>query len=133
MEKQLKHLIQKENHFTKKIPNKRIDLIVFSPLSFQLKYLFPTNFPQPLLILECKTNSLNKKALIQLIGYNSFLKAPCIGLVNHKEILLGVLNLHTKKYDIMYNFLNFNYLVQLFCNPKTNYNSCDLLSQRTRS
>lgn len=126
VEKQLKSLLQDKNIFTQKIPNKRIDILIFSPLDSSLRYLAPTHFPQPLLILECKTTSLNKKALLQLIGYNNFIQAPCIGLVNSQEILLGVLNLQTKKYEIMYNFLSFNYLVQLYCkNKKPCINNCD--------
>lgn len=129
VEKQLKNLLQNKNSFTQKIPNKRIDILIFSPLASSLKYLEPTHFPQPLLILECKTAALNKKALLQLIGYNNFLESPCIGLVNSKEVLLGVLNLQTKKYEIIYNFLSFNYLVELYCkSKKTCINTRALLS-----
>ncbi|MEG0037306.1 MAG: type I restriction enzyme HsdR N-terminal domain-containing protein [Victivallaceae bacterium] len=62
---------------------KRIDLLVFSPEG---------DFLRPLILGECKAHKLNKKALLQIISYNTYIKAPVIILCNGTDILMGVLN-----------------------------------------
>lgn len=65
------------------IPNRRADLIVLAP------GLHP-NYPlYPLLLIECKAVAITAKVLRQVIGYNQYLQACFIGVVNEVEKRVG--------------------------------------------
>jgi sulfur carrier protein ThiS len=53
----------------------------------------------PLLLIECKAVPLNSKSVRQVIGYNWFLKAPFIALVNQTEIRFGWYNKTQNEYQ----------------------------------
>ncbi|MCK4934176.1 MAG: type I restriction enzyme HsdR N-terminal domain-containing protein [Simkaniaceae bacterium] len=72
------------------IPRRRFDIICFAK-NEQAKIPF-----FPLLLVECKATNLNAKAFDQVIGYNSFIRARFVALVNEKERHLGWFD-HTKK------------------------------------
>jgi hypothetical protein len=79
IEKQLSglpHLAQ-QNH----LPQRRIDILVYTQLQNKL---------QPLLIIECKWGKLEPKFFTQLLGYNSYIRAPFVGLANEHQFLLGM-------------------------------------------
>lgn len=60
-----------------KLPERRFDLLCFGPkLSF------------PLLLVECKATRLNQKSLLQLWGYNAYVKAPFVALVNGDQLII---------------------------------------------
>ena len=61
-----------------KVPLRRIDI-----LCFERKTL------SPLLLVECKAVPINRKSLPQVMGYNAFIKAPFIALVNANSIVFG--------------------------------------------
>lgn len=56
--------------------SRRIDLLIYTP---QLK---------PLLLIECKAVAITPNAMKQVLGYNYYIGAPCIGIVNHRECIL---------------------------------------------
>jgi len=62
----------------KSLPERRLDVLCFGPeLAF------------PLLLIECKAIALQDKMLSQVWGYNAFIGAPFVALVNDKEIRMG--------------------------------------------
>lgn len=61
-------------------PKRRSDILVYSG---DLK---------PLLLIECKATPLNSAAYRQVIGYNYYVKAPLLALVNQNEAVTGVLD-----------------------------------------
>lgn len=60
----------------KKIPQlqRRIDILCYDPDC------------KPLLLIECKCEDLDQKAIEQVVGYNHFVKAPFVAVVNEKEV-----------------------------------------------
>lgn len=60
------------------LPDCRLDLVVFEEGSFS-----------PLLLVECKAVPLTERVLYQVVGYNFYVKAPFILVVNKRESKLG--------------------------------------------
>ena len=58
-----------------RLPERRLDLLCFA---HQLAF--------PLLLIECKAVPLQEKMLSQVWGYNSYVKAPFVVLVNDREL-----------------------------------------------
>lgn len=73
VEKELRALphLQEEKNL---LPNRRIDLLSFM------------NTIKPLLLIECKQAELTDEALDQVIGYNHYVKAPYVAIVNGSDI-----------------------------------------------
>lgn len=65
------------------LPTRRIDILCFA------KNIHPTEEFFPLLVIECKAVKLTSKMVRQVVGYNHYLKAPYIALVNQEEIRFG--------------------------------------------
>ncbi len=65
------------------LPKRRADLIVFG------KDIHPHHALYPLLLVECKAVPLTPKVLRQVIGYNQFVRAFFLAVVNQNTILLG--------------------------------------------
>lgn len=78
---QLPHLEGKAS-----LPKRRADLLVFS------KNLHPRHALYPLLLVECKAVPITPKALRQIVGYNHFVSAYFIALVNQTTTYLGWLH-----------------------------------------
>ncbi len=70
---QLPHIAHQEN-----LPTRRIDLLCYTKREEQLS---------PLVMIECKAVPLGRDEKEQLIGYNHFINAPCIVLVNQETSL----------------------------------------------
>lgn len=68
---ELPHLAERKQ----KLPERRLDLLCFGP---QLAF--------PLLLIECKAVPLQEKMLSQVWGYNSFVNAPFVALVNDRQL-----------------------------------------------
>ncbi len=62
------------------LPDRRIDLLAYYQKDGTL---------WPLFLMECKCTPLNQKALLQVQGYNQFIKAPYVAIANEEEILIG--------------------------------------------
>jgi len=75
---QLPHLQSKPS-----LPKRRADLIVLA------KDLHPKYPFYPLLLVECKAVPLKNKTLRQIVGYNQFIAAPFIAIVNQTNTLCG--------------------------------------------
>lgn len=63
-----------------RLPERRVDLLAYFKKDETLN---------PLLLLECKCTPLNLKTLLQVSGYNEFVKAPYVAICNETEILVG--------------------------------------------
>lgn len=59
---------------TAAVPDRRVDIVCYDG---SLK---------PLLLVECKAEPLSMKAMEQALGYNLYVKAPYVALVNGQEI-----------------------------------------------
>lgn len=75
-----------------KMPRRRIDLLCFS------KEIHPEHAFYPLLIVECKAVPLSSKVLNQVIGYNHYIQARFIAVVNESEIRTGWYDFQQKSY-----------------------------------
>lgn len=64
-------------------PDRRADVIVFR------KNLHSDQLLSPLLLIECKEKSCTQDAWEQLIGYNYFVKAPYIALVDRNQMIVA--------------------------------------------
>lgn len=64
----------------KHLPDRRADLVSFA------KGIHPDHSLYPLLLVECKAVAFTPLMLHQLTGYNLYMKAPFIALVNQEEI-----------------------------------------------
>lgn len=62
-----------------KVPKRRADIVCYHQ-------------GWPLLLIECKAVNITEKTIRQLIGYNWYLKAPFIAVVNSKEVRFGYLD-----------------------------------------
>lgn len=81
IEKGLKSL----EHMPKNIPlpDRRIDILAYTKKKGALC---------PLLLIECKCIPLTEKALLQVRGYNEFVGAKYIAIVNESNIQIGFEN-----------------------------------------
>ena len=77
VEKKLCDLIPKHLGRRRKM-QRRIDLLCYEE-----------ELLKPLLLVECKATSLNRKMLMQVLGYNTYLKAPFVALVSQNMQLMG--------------------------------------------
>lgn len=59
-----------------RLPRRRADIVVFHQGS-------------PLLLIECKAVKMTTKTIRQVLGYNWYLKAPFIAVVNAEETRFG--------------------------------------------
>lgn len=74
IEKELKTLPHLQSS-CQRVPDRRADIIFFS---CQL---------HPLLLVECKAHPLSSAALAQVRGYNNFVRAYYVAVVNETEVL----------------------------------------------
>lgn len=80
---------------TPSVPNRRADLIVFA------KNLHPADLLSPLLLVECKAIPLTPSVLRQIVGYNQFVGACFIGVVNASQFLLGWFEPSQKEFSFL--------------------------------
>ena len=80
VEKELKSMVDTSSK-SKDLPDRRLDIVCYSKNSQEGLY--------PLLLIECKAVPISSKELRQVIGYNHYLKAPFIALINQNEKRLG--------------------------------------------
>lgn len=80
VERQIRSLPHLEGQ---KVPDRRFDIVVFG------KDLVEGHPLYPLLIVECKKDSLTQGALNQVIGYNSYVRAFFIALASCDRVVLA--------------------------------------------
>ncbi len=73
------------------VPKRRIDIIAYAQVEQELK---------PLLVIECKATTLHPNMLDQLLGYNHFIQAPFVALMNQKKTIFGQYDTHTGSLDL---------------------------------
>lgn len=78
-----------------KIPKRRADIVCFA------KGIHPISDLFPLLLIECKAVKITANMVNQVAGYNHFLKAYFIALVNQDEIRTGWFNEEEGKYTFI--------------------------------
>lgn len=78
-----------------KLPQRRADVICFA------KGIHPTEELYPLLLIECKAIKLTSKMINQVVGYNHYLKACYIALINQEEIRTGWFDKTTQTYQFV--------------------------------
>ncbi|WP_068467167.1 type I restriction enzyme HsdR N-terminal domain-containing protein [Candidatus Protochlamydia phocaeensis] len=83
MEKSLSQMPHLQHLSQSSLPNRRTDIIVFA------QGLHPHYAYYPLLLIECKAVPLNAKVMRQIVGYNRYLQAYFLALVNQNENLFG--------------------------------------------
>lgn len=89
------------------LPKRRADLIVFSKNPNSSHSLYP------LLLIECKAVPINSKSFRQVIGYNQFVKAHFIALVNQTNRYTGYFSLETQEYDFFEGIPSYHFLKNL--------------------
>ncbi len=80
IEKELKTLPHLQGS-QERIPNRRADIIFFA------RDIHPEYALFPLLMIECKAIPLTPQALQQVLGYNTFVGALYVAVVNREEVL----------------------------------------------
>jgi len=92
VEKALKHLphLSRENPLN--IPERRADIICYGKGIHSQYDLYP------LLLIECKAVKLTRRVINQVAGYNQFVRACFISVVNDDEIQTGWFDSDEKKY-----------------------------------
>ena len=78
--KELPHLKHEEN-----LPLRRVDILAYGHVNGELK---------PLVLVECKRETLDQKTLFQVLGYNHYVKARFIVLASGKEFCIYNTNTH---------------------------------------
>jgi hypothetical protein len=89
VEKELKELPHLSSSY---LPLRRIDVLCYG------KDIHPAFPLYPLLLIECKKEAIDAKAIDQLTGYNSHVKAYFIALANREEEHFGYFDRKTMKY-----------------------------------
>lgn len=56
-----------------RVPNRRLDVLCFDMANLK-----------PLLLIECKAVAIHRRMFTQMMGYNAYVGAPFICLVNHE-------------------------------------------------
>jgi hypothetical protein len=86
-----------------RIPKRRADIVVYAKKADAL---------HPVLMIECKAVPLTPKFAQQVIGYNSFVKAPFIALANETQVLTGFFDLDNGIYKFEEGLPHFEVLIR---------------------
>ena len=92
VETSLRHLVNLSDDSSLLVPDRRVDIVCFAKGSSSL---------YPLLLVECKSIKLTKKVVAQVMGYNHFVHAPYIAIVNESEIQFGWFDKEKKDYSFI--------------------------------
>lgn len=105
LEKELKLLPHLKN--TINIPSRRLDIVCFAKHP-------STNSLFPLLLVECKAVPIQSDMLRQLTGYNHFVKAPFIAIINRSECRFGWFDKKKMAYVYTSSFPTYSDLIKFF-------------------
>jgi hypothetical protein len=84
------------------VPERRVDLMCYCKREVSL---------HPLFLIECKAIAFTDKEMRQLIGYNHFIKAPFVGLINQNQKKLGWFNAELGDYQFIDYFPSYKELI----------------------
>jgi len=87
------------------LPKRRADLLCFA------KGLHSEHSLYPLLLIECKKEKIDQKALTQLLGYNYYVKASYIALVSATHELCGRVDLASGKVTFLSKIPSYKELI----------------------
>jgi len=90
--KRLPHLSSVE------LPERRVDILSYKKEGERLK---------PLLLIECKEGALSEEALSQVLGYNHYIKASCVAIVNAEEVCFAAVGIG-KRFSSLPSFKEMN-------------------------
>lgn len=99
VEKSLRHLPHLSVIDRRHVPDRRADIICFSQGLTNGSHAL-----HPLVTVECKAVKLTPKVISQVVGYNHFVKASFIVVVNQTELRTGWYDQQTKEYAFV-NYL----------------------------
>jgi len=105
-EKCLQHLPRGENE-AQTVPMRRIDLLCYG------KGLHPRQELYPLLLVECKAVPLTEKVIRQVIGYNHFLNACFLCVVNEEELQFGQYSAADGRYNFTEELPDYPSLIRI--------------------
>lgn len=88
------------------LPRRRADLIVFA------KDLHPQHAFYPLLLVECKAIALTDKTLRQIVGYNQFVEAYFVAVVNQTQRYLGWYDPQRQDFCFQEGLLSYDFLLK---------------------
>jgi hypothetical protein len=103
VEKELKEL---PHLFGRNVPERRLDILCYG------KGIHPSFPLYPLVTIECKDERLTDEAIDQVIGYNHYVKAYFVAVVNFDEVRLGFFNKNEKEYQFYSVLPSFKELAQ---------------------
>lgn len=89
-----------------KIPLRRADIVVFA------KGIHPAFSLYPLLLIECKAVRLTSAVIRQVVGYNHYLQARFVAVVNAEERKTGWYDAQKREYVFTDRFLDYQELTQ---------------------
>lgn len=107
VEKALKHMPHLVVGNRQSIPDRRVDIISFG------KGIHPQFDLYPLLVVECKSVKLTPKVVSQVVGYNHFLNASFISIVNDQKMLTGWFDPMKKEYTYIEHIPLYEELLQV--------------------
>jgi hypothetical protein len=88
------------------VPDRRVDILCYG------KGIHPSHSLFPLVMIECKDGRLTDAAFDQVIGYNHFVGARFVAVVNLDEVRLGFYDAIKKKYEFNSVLPSFQELMQ---------------------
>ncbi|MEX1012267.1 MAG: type I restriction enzyme HsdR N-terminal domain-containing protein [Waddliaceae bacterium] len=98
VEKELGELPHLKDH---NLPKRRADIICFGK-SIHLDYDL-----YPLLLIECKATRLTPKVINQVTGYNRYIRAYFVAVVNQDEVRIGWFDPKKKSYTFIQGLPNY--------------------------
>ena len=101
VEKQIGELVQGTHS---SVPLRRIDIVCFKKRVDEGL--------EPLILIECKDEGLNQKAIDQIIGYNSLIKAPFLSVVARSQAIIGRWDPLIQSYHFQKGFPSYLELVE---------------------
>ncbi|ESN89308.1 type I restriction enzyme HsdR N-terminal domain-containing protein [Chlamydia suis] len=94
----------------------RADVLIVSPSSYtpsgQASFSFA--HPKPLLLIECKAQTITSRSFNQLISYNYFIGAPCLSLISKSSQLTGFLSPATKTFAFCQGIPSYSQLINFY-------------------
>jgi hypothetical protein len=88
-----------------RLPKRRADIVCFA------KNIHPYSSLHPLLLIECKAVPITPGALRQILGYNHYMNAYFIAVVNQYETRLGYFDSGSRKYTYLPKLLPYQDLL----------------------